>query len=78
MTKDFDLKASVIGRRTKKAIDRVVELNDVMKMIQKPRYRKIGGMKLLDRDRKLAHAAMRREFASLARLTLIRSRRKTR
>jgi hypothetical protein len=71
---DLDLQASVIGRRLKKAIDRVLELHDVPRILEKPKYRRVGAMKALDRDRKLAQSELDREFRQLARLTVIRSK----
>jgi hypothetical protein len=67
-------KLDVVARRVKKAIDRYTSLHDVPTVLTKPRYRKVGGMRLLDQDRRLAKAAMRREFSVLARTTLVRSR----
>jgi hypothetical protein len=70
VTKKLDL----VARRVKKAIDRYAELHDVPAVLMKRRYRGVGGMARLDRDRKLAKAEMRRNFSVLARTTLVRSR----
>jgi hypothetical protein len=45
----------------------VTALNDVPALLMKPRYRGVGGMARLDRDRKLAKAEMHRNFSVLAR-----------
>lgn len=69
----------VVARRVKKAIDRYTMLHDVPAVFDRPKYRVTGtgrGIRLLDQDRKLAKAAMDREFARLGRLTLVRSRMK--
>jgi len=65
---------NVAARRMKKAIDYHLALHDVPAVLSKPRYSKVGGMKLLDHDRKLAEAAMRRGFAHLGRATVWRNR----
>ena len=64
----------VASRRAKKAIDYHLSLHDIPAVFSKPCYRnKVGGMKLLDHDRLLAEAAMRREFALIGRVTALRS-----
>lgn len=52
----------------------VTALNDSPAVLMKPRYRGVGGMARLDRDRNLAKAEMRRNFSVLARTTLVRPR----
>lgn len=66
----------LVDRKVKIAIDRYMDLHDVPVVFNRARYRKIGGMKLLEKDRRMAKNAMHREFARLGRLTLVRSRMK--
>jgi len=64
----------VAARRAKKALDHNKSLWDIPAVHSKPRYRKVGGMKLLASDRRLAEAAMRREFALYQRVAFLRAR----
>lgn len=66
----------LVGRKVSKAIDRYLALHDVPAVFNRTRYRRVGGMQLLRRDRRMAKAAMNREMARLGRLTLVRSRMK--
>lgn len=40
----------LVGRKVKIAIDRYMDLHDVPVVFNRARYRKIGGMKLLESD----------------------------
>jgi hypothetical protein len=65
---------SVAARRAKKALDYHTSLWEIPAVHRKPRYPKVGGMKLLDRDRRVAQAALRREYALYQRVAFLRAR----
>ena len=62
------------ARRAKKALDHHKSLWDIPAVHSKPRYRKVGGTKLLVRDRRLAETALRREYALYKRVAFLRAR----